>query len=433
MKRRIMLNRIVNGIALAAALAVAMPTPAPGQGLPRAEPEAAGMSGARLARIDTVMQIAVDSARAAGIAVLLLRDGQVVKSGSYGWADLEARRPLRTDALFRIASQTKAVTSVAVMMLVEEGKLRLSDPVQRWMPTFAGMTVVSGDGSTPARRPITIRDLLTHSAGLSYGTEPSVRQAYAAAGLGPAAGHGWYFADKDEPICTTLDRLGTLPLVAHPGERFVYGYGTDVLGCVVERVSGRALDEFFRERIFRPLRMNDTHFFLPPAEPSRLVAVYAAGSGGLRRADEGATGQGAYVDGPRASFSGGAGLVSSIEDYARFLQMLLNGGELEGARILAPHTIVLMTTDHLGALYTSPGLGFGLGFEVLEDPGHAGRYGAPGAYGWGGAYATTYWVDPEERLVALIMTQTLPSGGLDAADRFRTLVYSALLQPALRP
>jgi CubicO group peptidase (beta-lactamase class C family) len=418
--------------ALAVALAVAAAAPAAGQRLPRVDPEAVGMSSVRLARIDTVMRAAVDSTRTAGIAVLVLRDGQVVKAGTYGWADREAQRPLGPDALFRIASQTKAVTSVAAMMLVEEGRLRLSDPVQRWMPTFAGMSVVSGDESTPARRPITIRDLLTHSAGLSYGNEPAVRELYAAAGLGPAAGHGWYFADKEEPICTTLDRLGTLPVVAHPGERYVYGYGTDVLGCVVERVSGRTLDAFFRERIFRPLRMSDTHFFLPVTERPRLAAVHAAGPGGLRRAAEGATGQGAYVDGPRASFSGGAGLVSSIDDYARFLQMLLNGGELDGARILAPHTVALMTADHLGTLYTSPGLGFGLGFEVLEEPGRAGRYGTPGAYGWGGAYATTYWIDPEERLVALIMTQTLPSGGLDVADRFRTLVYAALLQTATR-
>lgn len=423
--------RSVRAVRIAVVLLVAAVVPASGQDLPRARPEAAGMSSARLARIDTVMQALVDSSRTAGVAIFLLRDGHVVKAGAYGWADREARRPLRMDALFRIASQTKAVTSVAVMMLMEEGRLRLADPVHRWVPSFADMTVASDSGATTARRPITIRDLLTHSAGLSYGTEPSVRHLYEAVGLGPAAGHGWYFADKDEPICTTMDRLGTLPLVAHPGERFEYGYGTDLLGCVVERVSRQTLADFFSDRIFRPLGMHDSHFFLPDSERSRLAVVYAAGPGGLQRAAEGATGQGAYVDGPRASYSGGAGLVSSIEDYARFLQMLLNGGELDGARILSPHSVALMTADHLGPVYPAPGLGFGLGFQVLEDPALAGRYGAPGAYGWGGAYATSYWVDPAERLVALIMTQTMPSGGLDAADRFRTIVYSSIVKPGV--
>ncbi|MEX1182046.1 MAG: serine hydrolase domain-containing protein [Gemmatimonadota bacterium] len=424
--------RIPGPFSLAVALVLAATASAFGQDPSRSRPEAAAMSSARLARMDTVMQAFVDSSRTAGIAILLLRDGRVVKSGAWGWADVEARRPLEMSSLFRIASQTKAVTSVAAMMLVEEGSLRLADPVHRWVPAFAEVMVASDSGSTPARRPITIRDLLTHTSGLSYGTESDVRQIYEAAGLGPAAGHGWYFADKDEPICTTMDRLGTLPLVAQPGERFVYGYSTDLLGCVIERVSGRTLDEFFRDRIFRPLRMNDTWFFVPAAQRPRLSVVYAAGRQGLQRAPEGATGQGAYVDGPRASYSGGAGLVSTIGDYARFLQMLLNGGELDGARILSPNSVSLMTADHLGATYTQPGLGFGLGFQIVEDPALAGRHGAPGAYGWGGAYATTYWVDPAERLVALIMTQTLPSGGLDVADRFRALVYSAITEPAGR-
>lgn len=402
--------------------------PAAGQSLVPGQPQALGMSSARLARIDTVMQAFVDSARTAGIAVMVARDGRIVKTGTYGWADREARQSLELDALFRIASQTKALTSVAAMILVEEGELRLEDPVHRWVPSFETSSVVGDEGAVPARRPITVHHLLTQTAGLSYGNEPAIRESYRAAGLGPAAGFGWYFADKDEPICTTMDRLGELPLVAHPGERFVYGYATDLLGCVVERASGRSLDEFLRERILRPLGMNDTYFFVPPDQRARLTTVYAAGERGLERAPQGARGQGSYVEGPRASYSGGAGLVSTIGDYARFLQMLLNEGELDGVRLLSPHTVRLMATDHLDDVYGRPGLGFGLGFEVLEDPGLAGHYGAPGAYRWGGAYATSYWVDPAERLVALIMTQTMPSGRLDAAERFLTLVYSAIVE-----
>jgi CubicO group peptidase (beta-lactamase class C family) len=407
----------------------AVVSPAVAQPLPPGEPEALGMSSERLNRIDRVMQMLIDSSRTAGIATLIVRDGHIVHSGVWGWADREARRALTGDALFRIASQTKAVTTVAVMMLLEEGRVRLADNAHLWVPALAHATVMTDSGPVPVRRPITIRDLLTHTAGISYGVDASVRDRYGAAGLGPAAGWGWYMADKPEPICTLMDRLATLPFVAQPGERFVYGYNTDLLGCIVERVSGMPLDEFFRARIFEPLAMHDTYFFVSPAQRHRLTTVYAANEGRLERAPDDALGQGAYVDGPRASFSGGAGLVSTIGDYARFLQMLANGGELNGVRLLAPSTVELMTRDHIGALFGRPGFGMSLGFDYLDDPGVAGRHGNRGAWGWGGAYATTYWVDPAERLVALIMTQTLPSGGLDAADRFRALVYAAIVGP----
>jgi CubicO group peptidase (beta-lactamase class C family) len=318
------------------------------------------------------------------------------------------------------------------MALVEEGRLRLSDPVSRWLPSFAAATVATADSvhpRVPARRAITIRDLLTHTAGISYGTDSLVQAEYRTSGLGPAAGYGWYFADKAEPICASMDRLGALPFVAQPGERFVYGYNTDILGCVIERVSGQSFDAFLRARVFGPLRMSDTRFFLTPDRRDRLATVYAAnGRGGYARADDGPLGQGAYVDGPRASFSGGAGLLSTASDYARFLQMLLNGGTLDGARILAPATVALMTQNHLGTLYNSNGAtGFGLGFEVLLDPGRAAQYGSVGRFGWGGAYATNYWVDPGQDLVAVFMIQLMPSGGLDLADKFRTLVYQAIV------
>ncbi|HEU4642232.1 MAG TPA: serine hydrolase domain-containing protein, partial [Gemmatimonadaceae bacterium] len=318
-------------------------------------PTRLGFSTKRLARIDSAFRRAVDSGEIAGAVVLVARDGQTVYDRAFGWADREAKRPMATDGIFRIASQTKALTSVAIMSLAEEGKIGLNDPVARWIPAFAHTTVAvrtdTGRAIVPARRAITIRDLLTHTAGISYGTDSLVAPLYAAKGLGPAAGYGWYFADKNEPICTTIERLATLPFVAQPGERFVYGYNTDILGCVVERVSGMPLDEFIRSRITAPLGMRDTYFYLPPAKRGRLATVYLEKPDGtLERAPEGGRGQGSYVDGPRRSFSGGAGMLSTARDYARFLQMLLNGGTLDGVRILAPKTVALMTTDQDGEL-----------------------------------------------------------------------------------
>jgi len=417
---------------LAGSLLLSLVSSALAQGLPRGRPDQLGFSPPRLARIDSVMRQYVDSGRVAGVVTLVARHGRVAQLGAYGWADREAGRRMTPDAIVRIASQSKAVTSVAVMALVEEGRLRLSDPVSRWLPSFAATTVATADSlhpRVPARRAITIRDLLTHTAGVSYGTDSLVQAEYRTAGLGPAAGYGWYFADKAEPICASMDRLGALPFVAQPGERFVYGYNTDILGCVVERASGQSFDAFLQSRILGPLRMTDTRFFLTPDRRDRLAAVYAAnGRGGYTRAAAGPLGQGAYVDGPRASFSGGAGLLSTASDYARFLQMLLNGGTLDGARILAPATVALMTQNHVGTVYNATGAtGFGLGFEVLLDPGRAAQYGSVGRFGWGGAYATNYWVDPGQDLVAVFMIQLMPSGGLDLADKFRTLVYQAIV------
>jgi CubicO group peptidase (beta-lactamase class C family) len=393
---------------------------------------AAGMARARLERITPVMQRAVDSGTIAGAVVLVMRHGQVVYQHAFGWSDREAKRPMRPDALFRIASQTKAITSVAVMMLVERGLIRLNDPVSNWLPGLAGVKVAAkadtGLALLPLTRAITIRDLLTHTAGISYGTDSLVRAAYAAEGLGPKAGHGWYTADKTEPVCATMDRLGHLPIVAQPGARFVYGYNTDILGCVVERVSGMSLAEYFAREIFQPLGMTSSWFFPPELAANRLAVVYTRTDSGLVRAGPGSMGQGDYLSGPRANYSGGAGLVSSAGDYARFLQMLANGGRLGGARILGPRTVALMTTDHADTLYSRNGLGFGLGFEVLEDPGRAGQYGNPGRFGWGGAYTTTYWVDPRDGIVCVFMTQLLPNPGLDLPDRLRALVYQAVEQ-----
>ena len=397
-----------------------------------AAPAALGFSAERLERIDRVMREAVDSSRVPGAVVMVLRHGKIAYQGAWGWSDREAGRKMTTDAIFRIASQSKAVTSVAVMMLLEEGRLTLRDPVAQWIPSFREAKVATatdtGRALTAAKRPITIRDLLTHTAGISYGYDSLVRDDYIAAGLGPDVGPGWYFADRAVPICDDMDRLGTLPFVAQPGDKFVYGYNTDILGCVVERVSGQSLDQFFSRRIFRPLKMADTRFYLPSDQRDRLAAVYSASDSGPARAPDGPVGQGDYIEGPRRSYSGGAGLLSTARDYARFLQMLANGGELEGARLLGPRTVGLMVSDQIDSVYDTPGMGFGLGFEILENPGRAGDYGSPGRFGWGGAYGTNYWVDPVEDLVVVYMVQYPTRANSELRTRFRNLVYQAIVK-----
>jgi CubicO group peptidase (beta-lactamase class C family) len=366
---------------------------------------------------------------------LVLRDGQPVYERAVGWSDKEAGRRMAMDTIFRIASQTKAFTSTAVLQLMEEGRLGLADPVSKWVPAFASTTVQvtgpNGPSVVPAKRAITIRDLLTHTAGISYGTEPRVAAAYEAKGLGPAAGRGWYFADKNDGVCPSIERLATVPFLAQPGEEWVYGYNTDILGCVVERVTGQSLDAVVKARISGPLGLTDTQFFLPAAQRARLAAVYSSGPDGtILRTPEGASGQGHYVEGPRRSFSGGAGLLSTARDYARFLEAMRLGGALDGIRILSPRAVQLMTTNQVGTLHSATGLGFGLGFETTD------RYGANGmdsvgSFGWSGAYGTMYRVDPEARLVMVLMIQLMPNA-TDIRTTFPTTVYQALVDPAAR-
>jgi len=423
--------RHLPAVALAAAL-LALPATLPAQGAAPAQQGRLALSAERLARVDSFFHRAVDQGQMAGAVVLVLRDGQPVYERAFGWADREAGRRMTPDAIFRIASQTKAITSAAILALAEEGKLALNDPVSRFIPAFRQTTVAvrgdSGVSVVPARRQITLRDLLTHTAGISYGRDTLVSALYTAKGLGAAAGFGWYTADKDEPVCATMERLASLPFVAQPGERYVYGYATDVLGCVVERASGMSLDRFVRERITAPLRMEDTHFFLPPAKRDRFTAVYTLGSDGrVVRAPEGPRGQGDYAEGPRRSFSGGAGLLSTARDYARFLQMLLNRGELEGTRILAPKTVELMTANAVGTLFSQDGEGFSLGFRTLDRPGVRGRVESVGTYSWGGAYGSEYLVDPKERLVMVFMVQELPNTQ-GIGQRLPMLVYQALVE-----
>ena len=395
-------------------------------------PASQSISGERLARIDHLFQQYVDEERIGGAVALVLQDGKPVYERAFGWSDKEAGRKMTTDTIFRIASQTKALTSTAILSLMEEGKIGLADPAGRYIPAFAKTTVAargeSNASTVPARRPITIRDLLTHTAGISYGTNPSVASLYEAKGLGPAAGFGWYTADKDEPICETMTRLAALPFVAQPGEEWVYGYNTDVLGCIAERVSGMPLDEVIRTRITAPLGMKDTQFFLPPDKRARLAAVYSSNAGmnggRITRAPDGPRGQGNYADGPRRSFAGGAGLLSTARDYARFLETIRNGGALDGVRILSPRTVELMTTNQVGTLHSTAGLGFGLGFETTDRFG-ANGLDSVGAFGWGGAYGSVYRVDPKARLVLVLMIQMLPNAS-DIGTRFPTLVYQAL-------
>jgi len=395
-----------------------------------AEKRALTVSSERLTRIDRVLQQYIDQNKIAGAVALVLRDGKPIYERALGLSDKEAHRPMSADTLFRIASQTKAITSTAVLALYEEGKIGLDEPVSHFIPTFAKTTVAVRDASgvkiVPAKRAITIRDLLTHTAGISYGTETQVADLYAAKGLGPAAGTGFYTADKDESICVTMEQLGTLPFVSQPGEAFVYGYNTDILGCVVEKASGMPLDEFIRTRIAGPLGMKDTRFFVPPAERDRLATLYASGSDGtIVRAPEGSKGQGHYVDGPRKSFAGGAGLTSTAHDYARFLEMIRNGGALDGVRILGTRTAALMTTNQSGTLHSTAGLGFGFGFETVDRYGASGMAGM-GAFGWGGAYGTTYQVDPESHLVIVLMIQLMPNM-TDIQAKFSTAVYQSLI------
>ncbi len=418
----------------AAAAPAVTPAPGPRPALARATPEAVGMSSVRLERLTAALQHYVDQGMLVGGVALVARHNRIAYLHAFGQRDREAHALMPEDAIFRIASQTKAVVSVAAMALQEEGALLISDPVSKYLPEFARTTVAVARDSgrydiVPARRPITIRDLLTHTSGVSYGNGPAADR-WKAAGI-----QGWYFADRDEPIGATIARMAALPFDAQPGDKWIYGYSVDILGAVLEKAAGLPLDEVVRTRVLAPLRMKDTHFYLPAADRNRLATVYSVRAGGAlaRTADAGTMeSQGQYVDGPRRSFSGGAGLLSTAGDYARFLQMLANGGELDGVRVLSPKSVQLMTVDHVGDRYGQPGVGFGLGFSVVKELGARGQPGSFGEYGWGGAYHSTYWVDPQEDLVVVYFTQVLPAGSLDDQARLRALVYQAIVDGGRR-
>ena len=416
---------LILGLTAPLALSFAIPLAA-AQDL--AIPDSVGMSASRLALLDSNLQRYVDEAKLAGQVYVLMRHGEVVAHEANGMQDIEDGIPMSTDTLFRIASQTKAITSLGIMMLQERGLLDINAPLSRYLPEWKDMQVAVANSSggytlEPARREITLRHLLTHTGGMSYGN------GVAASAWAQASIQGWYFADREEPVRDTIARMASLPLDAHPGEQWIYGYNTDILGAVIEQVSGQDLASYFATEIFAPLGMSDTHFYLPANKRGRLATVYRPADGGVEAIPEtnGMQSQGLYDEGPRQSFSGGAGLLSTASDYAKFLQMTLNGGELNGTRLVSRKTIELMTTDHLSDIAFQPGQGFGLGFSIATDLGLRGTLGSEGEYAWGGAYHSVYWVDPVEDLLVVYLTQIIPATNLDDHTTLRNGVYQAIV------
>ncbi len=395
-----------------------------------ANPSAAGISENRIHLIDTMLKAAVDSGWIDGAVALVARNGKLAYYTSVGYNDAEAKTPLPKDEIFRIASQTKAITSAAVMILFDEGKLLLDDPVSKYIPEFAHMNVLDKFNekdttytTVPANREITLRDLLTHTSGIDYpGIGTGNMQAIYAKSDIPVG-----FEGRPILLGERMKKLAKLPLVHQPGERFTYGLNCDLLGYVVEVVSGKTLDQFMHERIFEPLGMNDTYFYIPADKHSRLAAVHTEKNKKAVQWNDSIF-KGLNVNYPLVKgtyFSGGAGLSSTIADYARFLQMMLNGGELDGKRILSRKAVELMTSNQIGKLDLGEDK-FGLGFEITSETSQA-RFGmSKGSFAWGGFWGTTYWADPKEKLICLLFCQQWPVSHGEINDKFHTLVYSAL-------
>jgi len=388
-----------------------------------------GFSSDRLARIGEAMQRHVDAGRLAGMVTLIARHGQIAHLEAHGLMDRESQRPMTEDAIFRIFSMTKPITSVAAMMLYEEGQFVMETPAAEFVPELSGMVVYAGGDpghyqTVPLERPITVEHLLTHTAGFTYGFD---RRHPVDAIL-----QDWIKAQaRSRPtLAEWVPALTGVPLAHQPGTAWRYGLSTDVLGRVVEVVSGQSLDRFFRERILEPLGMVDTGFYVPAAKRQRLCTLYAMKDGEMVTAPEAMRELAGHR--PPRFFSGGGGLVSTTRDYWRFSQMLLNRGVLDGERLLGPRTVDFMTRNHLGPALlpynnaTAPGAGFGLGFEVTLDPALCGRLDSVGSYGWGGAAATQFWVDPQQDLVALIMPQLLGCP-YPLKHQYHALVYQALV------
>lgn len=384
----------------------------------------------RLDRIDTLLNESISKEWIRGAVAYISRDGKIAYYRAFGMDDMEKQKPLKKDAIFRIASQTKAITSVAVMILFEEGRLLLDDPVSMYIPEFAHPVVLDKFNekdttwtTVPSNREITIRDLLTHTSGIDYADIGShaMTAIYQKAGI-PAG-----FVREPYILGDKIKQLARLPLVHQPGERFTYGLNTDVLGYLVEVVSGKSLDLFMKERIFDPLGMKDTYFYVPDEKHDRLVTVQTESENGLVQWGE-STYRGISVNYPLQNgtyFSGGAGLSSTIQDYAAFLQMLVNGGELNGKRVLAERTVELMISNQIGNLNLGNDK-FGLGFEITTESGQAQLGVTEGSFAWGGFFGTTYWADPEENLVCLLFCQQWPLSHGEISDKFRVLVYAAL-------
>jgi CubicO group peptidase (beta-lactamase class C family) len=407
--------------------------------LPRGDAAAAGFSKEGLEAIPAALKKAVEDKKIAGGSMLIARKGKVVHFSTAGMQDIEGKKALSESTIFRIASMSKPITSVAVMILVDEGKIRVTDPLPKYVPEFKEMKVLipGKDGKenelVKANREITIHDLLTHSSGITYGllNKPILSQMYADAGINDG------LSEPKGTIGENIKKLAKLPLACQPGAAWEYGLNTDVLGYVVEVASGKTLDEFLRERVFEPLKMNDTYFVLPKEKRSRLTTLYMAGPDkSLTPAGDKPVTQGAAtfsavypIRDESKYYSGGAGLVSTAGDYFRFAQMMLNRGELDGKRILKPETVDLMTKNQLGDLRIMfPGFDLmGYGFGILSEKGREAskEKTGVGSYSWGGAFGTFFWIDPKNELVGVYMMQAFPPDFALASD-LKKLTYEAL-------
>lgn len=401
--------------------------------LTQAPPASVGMSAERLARIDNLINEYVDKKWIAGATVLVARDGKIVYYKGVGYDDIDKKTPMKKDAICRIASQSKAITSVAVMMLYEEGKILLSDPISKYIPEFKNPKVLKKFNAAdttyttvPAKREITIHDLLTHTSGIDYaqiGSTESNAIYYKAGVVGGIGVDKILLADK-------MKILGGLPLMHQPGEKWTYGLNTDLLGYLVEVVSGMSLDEFLRKEIFEPLGMKDTYFYLPKEKRNRLATVYTEDSTKHIKKD-GDTYElngTIYVNYPAMDgtyYSGGGGLSSTAYDYGIFMQMLLNGGEYNGKRILSRSTLRMMTSNQIGDIDFGDQR-FGLGFAIATDKSVVNSPVSPGTFSWGGMFSSSYWIDPEEKIVAQLFLQLFPNSHGDIHEKFKSLVYQAI-------
>jgi CubicO group peptidase (beta-lactamase class C family) len=391
-----------------------------------ASPESVNVSSDRLLRIDKMIQQGIDSGWIAGAAGFIARDGQIIYNKSFGFSDIEKKTVLKNDDIFRIASQTKAITSIAAMMLFEEGKFLLDDPISKYIPEFANPQVIDKFNpadttftTVKAKREVTVRDLLTHTSGIDYAGigSATMNAIYAKAGI-PTG-----FVSEKLVLGEKIRALGKLPLVHNPGERFTYGLNSDVLGYLVEVWSGETLDNYFRKHIFEPLGMNDTYFYIPEEKKERLVKVTLEnGNKSLSVVADG------FVNYPLADgtyYSGGAGLSSTTLDYAKFLQMLLNNGTYNGNQLLARRTVELITSNQIGELNVGRDK-FGLGFEITTSEGQTRLGISEGSFSWGGYFSTNYWADPKEKLVCLLFIQQFPMSHGEVHDKFKAMVYQSL-------
>jgi CubicO group peptidase (beta-lactamase class C family) len=402
------------------------------QDLPAGKPESVGLSSERLERISKAVQKDIDDKRIAGVVTLVMRHGQVAFFKAQGMQDREAGKSMRPDSIFRICSMSKPITTAAVMMLYEEGHFLLEDPVSKYLPEFKDPKVLvkPPNGGTPytipATREITIRDLLRHTSGLTYEWNPDLGSIYKDANV--ASG----LLPYDGTIADNVERLAKQPLLFNPGERWEYSLGVDVLGRLVEVVSGKPFDEFLRTRIFEPLGMKDTYFFPPDNKLDRLVTAYTYyPDKGLNRFPDTPITEGAFrysadypYHGPKKLFSGGAGLNSTATDYARFCQMMLEGGKLGNVRILSRKSVELMTHDQLGTISSTQSFGLGFGIAGVKEP--LAELGTPGEYSWGGFFYTAFSIDPKEQMIVIFMDQLHPSGDLELDRQVHELAYQSI-------